>query len=101
MNTIFKWVQQKYTGRIQLSEAAALIHLSESAFCKFFKRVSGKTFSGYVNDIRIAHACKLLIESDLPIIQISGDSGFDSLTYFNRTFLKIKGITPRAFRKKQ
>jgi len=101
MNTVFKWVQQKYTGRIQLSEAAALIHLSESAFCKFFKRVSGKTFSGYVNDIRIAHACKLLIESDLPIIQISGDSGFDSLTYFNRTFLKIKGITPRAFRKKQ
>jgi AraC-like DNA-binding protein len=101
MNTVFKWVQQKYTGKIQLSEAASLIHLSESAFCKFFKRVSGKTFSGYVNDIRIAHACKLLIETDLSVLQIANNSGFDSLTYFNRTFLIKKGITPRGFRKKQ
>jgi len=101
MNTVFKWVQQKYTDKIQLSEAAALVHLSESAFCKFFKRVSGKTFSGYVNEIRIAHACKLLIETDLSVLQIANNSGFDSLTYFNRTFLKKKGITPRAFRKKQ
>ena len=72
-----------------------------SAFCKFFKRVSGKTFSDYVNDIRSAHACQLLIETDKPVAQIASESGFTSLTYFNRVFFKKKVVRPSSFRKKE
>ena len=76
-----------------------MIHLSVSAFCKFFKRASGKTFSDYTNEIRIAFACQLLIETDMSISEIATASGFDSMSYFNRVFLKKKKIQPAAFRK--
>ena len=57
-----------------------------------------ETFSDYVNDIRIGNACQQLTESDKTIGEIAFDSGFESLTYFNRVFLKKKSATPRAFR---
>jgi YesN/AraC family two-component response regulator len=99
INTVFQYVQREFKQKISLSRAASLIYLSESAFCKFFKRVSGKTFSDYVNEIRIAAASQFLIETDRPISQIASDSGFVSLTYFNRVFLKKKGSRPSEVRK--
>ncbi len=99
INKVFKYVQKAFANEVSLKEAAALIHLSESAFCKFFKRTSGKTFSDYTNDIRIAHACYLLIETDKPIHLIATESGFESLTYFNRVFLKKKKLKPSAYKK--
>ena len=101
INIVFQYVQQHFKKNSSLQEAASLIHLSQSAFCKFFKRVSGKTFSDYVNDIRIAHACQLLIETDKPVAQIASESGFTSLTYFNRVFFKKKVVRPSSFRKKE
>ena len=98
INKVFMYVQREYTGRVSLQKAASIVHLSESAFCKFFKRVSGKTFSDYVNEIRIAKACELLIETDQPIEQVAFETGFESQTYFNRIFLKKKGLRPRGYR---
>jgi AraC-like DNA-binding protein/quercetin dioxygenase-like cupin family protein len=100
INKVCQYMQKHSTGKISLPEAARLIHLSESAFCKFFKRATGKTFSDYVNDIRIGHACHLLTESDKPIGAIAHDAGFETLTYFNRIFLKKKGLRPTEFRKR-
>lgn len=99
INQIFGYVQSNFEQELSLKKAAALVHLSESAFCKFFKRVSGKTFSDYVNEIRISNACRLLIETDLPVSAIAHESGFDSLTYFNRVFKKKKGQRPGEFRR--
>ena len=99
INTIFRYVQQEFNETISLKKAASLIHLSESAFCKFFKRTSGKTFSDYTNEIRIAHACQLLIETDHPVSEVAFNSGFDSITYFNRVFLKKKGVRPMHYRR--
>ena len=101
INKVCRYVQKHSTGKISLPEAARLIHLSESAFCKFFKRATGKTFSDYVNDIRIGHACHLLTESDQPIGAIAHDAGFETLTYFNRIFLKKKGLRPTEFRRRE
>ncbi len=100
INLVFEYVQLEYKNKISLKHAAELLFLSESAFCKFFKRVSGKTFSDYVNEIRTANAAELLRESDLPILQIAFNSGFDSISYFNRVFLKKKLIRPSDYRKK-
>ncbi|HPG10115.1 MAG TPA: AraC family transcriptional regulator [Chitinophagaceae bacterium] len=98
MNKIFQYVQNGYRQTISLKKAASLIHLSESAFCKYFKRFCGKTFSDYVNEIRIMHACQLLVETDIPVSRIAYDAGYESLTYFNRVFLKKKKISPNKFR---
>lgn len=99
INKVFQYVQKEFRGQVSIQKAASFLHLSESAFCKFFKRTSGKTFSDYVNDIRIGHACQLLIETDKPISEIALASGYKSLTYFNRVFLKKKGIRPGELRK--
>jgi len=99
INKVFRYIHQHFSEEVPLARVASLINLSESAFCKFFKRATGKTFSDYMADIRIGHACQLLSESDETISGIAWRSGFESLTYFNRVFLKKKGIRPREFRK--
>ncbi len=98
INKVCQYIQQHAAKDVTLEQVASLIHLSRSAFSKFFKRATGKTFSEYVNDIRIGNACYLLTESDKAINEIAYETGFDSLTYFNRVFLKKKRVTPRQFR---
>lgn len=98
INKVCQYIQEHANQRLTLEQVAGLIHLSRSAFSKFFKRATGKTFSDYVNDIRIGTACILLSESDKAISEIAYETGFESLTYFNRVFLKKKGITPKVFR---
>lgn len=100
INKVCQYIQKHSGEQISLARTASLVHLSGSAFCRFFKRVTGKTFSDYVNDIRIGNACNLLTESDKTIAEIAFESGFESLTYFNRVFLKKKNITPRDFRRR-
>ena len=83
-------------GKISLEKTASLVHLSNAAFCKFFKRVTDKTFPDYVNDIRIGHACSLLTESDKTIGAIAYECGFEVsliLTGFEK-----KTMTPKSFR---
>jgi len=99
INTVCQFIQKHADEKISISKAASLIHLSDSAFCKFFKRATGKTFSDYVNAIRIGNACHLLTETDKTIAEIAFASGFESLTYFNRIFLKKKRVRPGEFRK--
>ncbi len=99
INTVCEHIQRNFREPMPLRETAALIGLSDAAFCKFFKRITGKTFSQYVNETRIGHACLSLSETDKPIADIAFNCGFESLTYFNRVFLKMKGMTPRAFRR--
>ena len=99
INKVCQYIQRHSAEDLPLQKIAALVNLSESAFCKFFKRTTGKTFSDYLVDIRVGHACHLLSESDDPVSEIAYRSGFDSLTYFNRVFLRKKGLRPREFRK--
>ncbi|MGQ2982391.1 AraC family transcriptional regulator [Flavobacterium sp.] len=98
INKVCGYIQKHSAESISLDMAAGSVGLSNSAFCKFFKRVTGKTFSDHVNDIRTGNACRMLTESDKTISEIAFASGFESLTYFNRVFLKKKKMTPRDFR---
>lgn len=98
INQVCQHIQKHSDEPLNLEQVAGLIHLSRSAFSKFFKRATGKTFSDYVNDIRVGKACYLLTDTDKPVNEIAHETGFESLTYFNRVFLKKKGITPRQFR---
>jgi len=100
LNKVLLYIQKNYRNTIKLQEASELIHLSNTAFCKFFKRSVGKTFSDYLNDLRILHACTLLIETDKPISQVATESGFENLAYFNRVFLKKKKSQPTIFRRR-
>lgn len=96
---VLDYLKQHSNKNISINEVAALIHLSVGAFCKFFKKVTGRTFSDYLNEIRIGKTCYLLSETDKPIYQIANEAGFENQAYFNRVFLKKKGSTPNQFRK--
>ena len=99
INTICRYIQKHASEKLNIHKAAALIHLSPSAFCKFFKRITGKTFSDYVNDIRIANVCSDLLATDKQVSEIAYENGFETLTYFNRIFLKKKNMKPTNYRK--
>lgn len=98
INKVCSYLEQNFSKPISINDAAAIVNISPSAFCKFFKRATGKTFSDYLNDIRIGYACYQLIETDKLISTIARNAGFESLTYFNRVFIRKKNTTPRQFR---
>jgi len=99
INKVCQYIQKHAADSLTIHQVAALIHLSPSAFCKFFKRITGKTFSDYVNDIRIANVCSQLMATDKQVSEIAFENGFETLTYFNRIFLKKKNIPPSRYRK--
>jgi len=99
INKVCQYVQKHAAEPVTIHKAAALIHLSPGAFCKFFKRITGKTFSDYVNDIRIANVCSQLMATDKQVAEIAYGNGFEKLTYFNRVFLKKKKMQPSSYRK--
>lgn len=99
VNKVCAHLQNHFHEQITLKQVADLVFMSESNFCKFFKKATGTTFSDYLNDLRINEACHLLLSSEDTIGKIAQDSGFESLSYFNRVFLKKKQLTPSVFRK--
>ena len=99
INKVCQYIQKHAAETLSIQKAAVLINLSPSAFCKFFKRMTGKTFSDYVNDIRIANVCSQLLASDRQIAEIAYGNGFETLTYFNRIFLKKTNMRPSSYRK--
>lgn len=99
INKVCLFIQNNFGNKISLKQVAGLICLTESNFCKFFKKATGKTYSDYLNEIRINEACRFLIQSEKTINQISYECGFETLSYFNRVFFNKKGMTPSKYRK--
>jgi AraC-like DNA-binding protein len=83
---------------ITLNEVAGLATMTEVAFCRFFKARTGKTFVDTLNEIRLGHASRMLIDTTNSINEVAYKSGFNNLSNFNRLFKKKKGCTPKEFR---
>lgn len=100
MAQVMSFILAQSHRNVELQEVADVAIMTKEAFCRFFKERTGKTFTEYLNQIRIQQACKLLLETDLSISQIAFQVGFQNLSYFNRTFRKLGGSTPKAYRSK-
>lgn len=99
-NKVIAFIFNNFNKDIDLNSVAELVNMNPSAFSRSFKRVHRKTFSKYVNEIRIGYACKLLIENELNVAAIAYESGFNNLSNFNRQFKMIKNMSPSAYLKK-
>ena len=97
LNKIMHFINQNYHRKILQEEIAEKIGMNTTSFCRYFKTKTGKTFIYFVNEMRVAFACKLLIEGKMSISQICFECGFNNLTNFNRTFKKISGHTPSSY----
>jgi AraC-like DNA-binding protein len=99
LRSIYAFVDKNYHQKIELSEVAKISNMSKEAFCRYFKKVSSYTFIEFLNRYRISQAKRLLMSGE----RVSGacyQTGFESLSYFNRTFKKVTNENPRDFRKR-
>lgn len=96
-NKVSSYLMSNFSKKIELSEIAAVANLSPTAFCRYFKSRTNKTFVGFLNEIRIGHACKLLMEKEKSASEICYESGFNNLTNFSIQFRKIKSMTPLEY----
>jgi AraC-like DNA-binding protein len=88
-----------FQENIKLENVSSLIGMTPTSFCRYFKKHTSKSFHTVLNEIRIGHACKLLIENKMNISGIAYESGFSNISNFNEQFKKIKGTAPSLFLK--
>ena len=98
LEPVIQYIQSHYTEAISLENAASLAHLNPEYFCRFFKQHMGITFLRYLNEVRISHAGRILMNTDKSISEVMQESGFTNQTIFNRLFKEIYGMTPRQAR---
>jgi AraC-like DNA-binding protein len=96
---VYDYVLQNFKKDLTLDEVAAIACLSPSAFCRYFKKFTRKTLSGFLIDFRIGYACKLLQNNNMGISQVSAEAGFNNVSYFNRKFKAMKGKTPVEYQR--
>ncbi|MBQ0735444.1 helix-turn-helix domain-containing protein [Aquimarina celericrescens] len=98
INLIFNFVQQEFVRPIPLEEIADKVSMSVPGFCRYFKKITGKTFTQFVNEYRLVHAAKLLHEKQTSITDICYESGFSNFSHFNKLFKQFSGKTPSMYR---
>lgn len=98
INAIYGFVKEHFQRAITLEEIADLVSMTVPAFCRYFKKVSGKTFTKFVNEYRLVHASKLLSETTRNITDICYECGFNNFSHFNSQFKLFTGKSASAYR---
>ena len=98
IDIIFKHVNQNFKEHISLDEIADKVSMTVPAFCRYFKKVTGKTFTKLVNEYRVVHATKLLSESQMSITDICYECGFNNFSHFNKLFKEFTGKSASKYR---
>ena len=99
INLIFDFVLTNYHTEIRVEEAAAMVNLAVNSFSRFFSQRTRKTFTQFVNEVRLGQACKLLIANKMNISEICFACGFNNLSNFNRQFKRVYSVNPLEYRK--
>ncbi|MFT3948228.1 MAG: AraC family transcriptional regulator [Agriterribacter sp.] len=100
INAVYTYLVENFREQVSLEKAAAIAHITPSAFCKYFKKITRKTFMETVISYRINYAIQQLVQTDKSISDISFDSGFGDVSHFYKMFrLKMK-MSPLHYRKR-
>ncbi len=90
---------KRYLTPVTLRQVADVAAMSIPAFCRFFKKNIKKTYFGFIQDLRISHACKLLTGTNKAVMEICYESGYNSWAHFSKQFKQLKKMTPSQYRK--
>jgi AraC-like DNA-binding protein len=96
-NKIHEHIILNLNKPIKLDDVAGIANICPTAFCRYFKKHTGKTFSSFLNEIRIGHACRLMLTENITISTASLESGFNNLSHFNDQFKRVMKMTPSAY----
>lgn len=97
IDRVYRHVMANFQEEISLEDVATLSHMSPTAFCRYFKARTRKTFTHFLNEVRIGYACKLLMEHPLSITEIGYRSGFNNLSNFHIQFKAFTHMTPNQY----
>jgi AraC-like DNA-binding protein len=100
MNKVYQFMLDNYAENPSLEDASTIANMSTTAFCRAFKSHTNKTYTQFLNEIKIGNACKLLIDNKLTISQVCFETGFNNFPHFNNQFKKIMGLSPKHYREK-
>ena len=93
------YLHEHFTETIQQSKVSRMLRMNPAAFSRFFKRATGRTMTAYVNELRLGLAARLLIETNLTVLEICYRAGFNNAANFHRQFARLKGCSPGQFRR--
>ncbi|NID12401.1 AraC family transcriptional regulator [Fibrivirga algicola] len=99
LRRLYQFVEEEFSRKIDIPEAASVASLTEAAFCRYIRRMTGLTFTQFLNQYRINQAQKLLL-ADHTVTEAAEASGFESLSYFNKIFRRVTGENPLQFKKR-
>lgn len=101
MNDVYQFTMRHFHEKISLEKVAGIAHMTPQAFCRYFRRGTRKTYMHFLNEVRINHARKLICDKEnIPLSQVAAACGFENASGFSRTFRRVAGMTPLAYRKK-
>jgi AraC-like DNA-binding protein len=98
LNQVYEYTLKNFNKRISLDEIAALVHMTNTSFSRYFKSRVNKSYSQFLTETRIDYASNLLKKETITIERVSYECGFPSVTNFNRQFKKLKGQKPSDYR---
>jgi len=97
---VFKFINTSFGTDITLNDVAKKANLTPQSFCRLFKKRMNKHFMEYLNEVRISHACRYLMDTDCSISEIAYMSGFKTVSNFNKVFKENTGYCPTSYRLK-
>lgn len=100
INDVFDFVMKNFSKTITLEEVATVASMTPTSFSRYFRQRTQKTFSNFLNEVRIGHACKLLLEGDYNVSEISYECGYNNISNFNRQFKAMTKFTPSEYLKR-
>ncbi|MGB5172396.1 AraC family transcriptional regulator [Eudoraea sp.] len=98
INIVFNYVRNRFKDDLALTEIADTVGMTVPSFCRYFKKITNKTFIQFVNEYRLVHASKLLAEKPMSITDICFESGFNNFSHFNKSFKSFTGQNPSEYR---
>ncbi|TXG35147.1 AraC family transcriptional regulator [Seonamhaeicola maritimus] len=100
LDSVIKYISNNYMNTISLADVAGIACMTTNSFCRFFKKMTNKSFTEFLNQIRIRNAARMLIQENHPISEICYLVGYKSIPNFNKQFKQIMGDTPKGYRYK-
>jgi AraC-like DNA-binding protein len=100
INPVYAYLVDNFRQQVSLDTAAGIANMTPNAFCKYFKKITRKTFMETIIEYRLNYATQQLVQTDKPISEISFDSGFGDVSHFYKTFKTKMHLSPLNYRKK-
>lgn len=98
IDTVIKYISDNYSSYITLQDVSDIACMTSNSFCRFFKKMTNKSFTQFLNEVRIRNASRMLIQDEgIQVSEVGYAVGYKSITNFNRQFKQIMGSTPKGY----